>query len=212
MKSFIRNRPEAERGQFGVTRDRLHLALQICDALLYLRNLKLVHRDVKPSNIFLTDERGNRRHPSVRLGDFGVVKWGDFHANFGTGTLTVTHQKGLGTLKYMSPEQAVSPKDVTVRSDIFSLGITLFELFTSEILASTHHVFQTMFARLQRGTTLSRFHGMGIRLHGADEGIAELILDMHLRGATGRPTIDKIAGRLAWEYEQRFGLNWTDDY
>lgn len=60
-------------------------------------------------------------------------------------------------MKYMSPEQAIAPKDVTVRSDIYSLGITLFELFTGQILLSPHHVFVILNARLSRGTTASRF-------------------------------------------------------
>ena len=50
------------------------------------------------------------------------MKWGDFHASVTTGTLTATHQKNLGTFKYMSPEQAIEPKKITVRSDVFSFS------------------------------------------------------------------------------------------
>jgi len=50
----------------------------------------------------------------------------------------------------MSPEQAMAPREVTVRSDIYSFGITLFELFTGQILASPHHVFEILNARLER--------------------------------------------------------------
>jgi len=85
------------------------------------------------------------------------MKWGDFHASVSTGLLTVTTQKGLGTLKYMSPEAAVRPKDVTVRADVYSFGVTLFELFTAQILASAHHVFEIMNARLSHGTTQCRY-------------------------------------------------------
>jgi serine/threonine protein kinase len=139
----------------------------------------------------------------VKLGDFGIMKWGDFHASLATGTLTATAQEGLGTMKYMSPEQAVRPRDVNNRSDIFSLGITLFELFTDQILLSPHHVFEVMNARLVRGTTSSRFMEMGYRLDPADHDLAELILDMLLRGISGRPAIEKVVGRLQWEAEQR---------
>jgi len=128
-----------------VTEQTLFFASCISEALCYLHDRKIIHRDVKPANIFLSF----RSTPSlVKLGDFGVTKWGDFLATAASGTLTVTRQQGLGTLKYMSPEQAVRPKDITVRSDMFSLGITLFELFTGQILQSPHHVFEIMSARL----------------------------------------------------------------
>lgn len=176
-------------------------------ALDYLHRRKLVHRDVKPANIFLSSRSAN--DPLVKLGDFGVMKWGDFHAAVSTGVLTATStQSGLGTLKYMSPEQAVRPKDVSTRSDNYSLGITLFELFTGQILAGPHHVFEVMMARLERGTTSSRYMTMGYTLPAGDEGVAELILDMHLRGISGRPSTEKILGRLSWEFERRFGSDW----
>lgn len=187
---------------FSLSPDRLAIAVDVAEALKYLHLKRLVHRDVKPANIFLPSASRDRL-PSAKLGDFGIMKWGDFQASVSTGTLTMTSQQGLGTLKYMSPEQAIAPKEVTVRSDIYSLGITLFELFTGQILASPHHVFEILNARLSRGTTASRYISMGYNLSDGDMGIAELILDMHLRGPSGRPPIDRIAGRLAYELERR---------
>jgi serine/threonine-protein kinase len=189
---------------FALTPERLSIAVHVAEALRYLHQKKLVHRDVKPANIFLpSGAKGSL--PSAKLGDFGIMKWGDFQASVSSGTLTVTSQQGLGTLKYMSPEQAIAPKDVTVRSDIYSLGITLFELFTGQILPSPHHVFEILGARLSRGTTTSRYLAMGYHISIGDTGIAELILDMHLRGPSGRPPIDKVAGRLTHELERRIG-------
>lgn len=153
---------------------------------------------------------GADAHPQAILGDFEIMKWGDFHAAISTGTLTVTSQSGLGTLKYMSPEQAIAPRDVTVRSDIYSLGITLFELFTGHVLASAHNVFEVYSARMARGTTMSRYQSMGYHLSYTDSDIAGIVLDMHLRSARGRPPIDKIFGRLQWEYEQRVGKPWAE--
>ncbi len=129
----------------------LKIATRVANALVYLHEKKLVHRDVKPANIYLTAVAENNVPSVVKLGDFGVVKWGDFKATISTGVLTVSGHQGLGTLKYMSPEQAVKPKDVNVRSDIYSFGITLFELLTRQILSTPHHVFDLTRQRMQRG-------------------------------------------------------------
>jgi serine/threonine protein kinase len=209
LESHIRHSPELERGTFALTQSRLSIAIQICQALEYLKHNRLVHRDVKPSNIFLRASSRAAKY-RVKLGDFGVVKWGDFHAAVATGTLTVTSQKGgLGTLKYMSPEQAVRPKAVTFKSDIWSLGITLFELFTGQILASAHHVYELQAARRSQGTTWSRFLGMECKLPMENTDIAELVLDMFL-ATDSRPAIERIRGRLETEYERRFDTTWRE--
>lgn len=210
LESEIRATEESRSGVFDITRDRLFIAVQLAHAIRYLHNKKMVHRDVKPANIFI--ERGELRHglPRVRLGDFGIVKWGDFHKSLATGTLTTTHQQGLGTLKYMSPEQAIRPRDVTVKSDIFSLGVTLYELFTGAILGSPHHVFQIMTARLGRGGTGARFLELGHEIMGM-EPICETLLDCFLRGAKGRPKITDFCGRLSRLYSDSFDTEWQDD-
>jgi serine/threonine-protein kinase len=202
LESYIRSITPNERGVFALTQGRLGIAVQLASALEHLKRQRLVHRDVKPANIFLR-RRGQSRW-NAKLGDFGVMKWGDFHAALATGTLTVVAQKGLGTLKYMSPEQAIRPAEVTIKSDIWSLGITLFELFSGQILASAHHVYELQAARRAHGTTMSRYSALRCRLSSEDEAIADLLLDMFL-AADGRPTIDKIRGRLEWEYARRFG-------
>lgn len=211
LESYIRRRPATDRGKFVVTRERLHIAIQIANAISDLHKSRLIHRDIKPANVFLFKAAGTNSVPFAKVGDFGIVKWGDFHASLSTGVLTATNQKGLGTLKYMSPEQAIAPRDLSVRSDIYSLGITLFELFTSQILASPHHVFEIMNARLLRGNTASRFFSMGYTVHEKDEMVAGLLLEMHRRGATGRPPIERIKGILERDYEVRYRRSWEDD-
>lgn len=198
LESYIRHLPVMQRRALHVTRDKLAIAAHVANALEYLHGRKLVHRDVKPANIFLA---GGPSERTAVLGDFGVVKWGDFHASMSTGTLTATNQAGLGTLKYMSPEQAVRPKEVSVRSDIYSFGITLFELFTGQILASPHHVFEVMNARLLRGTTAGRFAAMDCALAPTDEDLGATLLDMHLRGQEGRPAIATVRGKLEYLLE-----------
>jgi len=188
-----------------IDENSLKIAHEIVLALRHLHSRQIVHRDVKPSNIFISTKNTQQMPTKVKLGDFGVVKWGDYHASVATGTLTLTKQKeGLGTFKYMSPEQAIEPKTVTARSDMYSLGITLFELFTNHILQSHQHVFQIMSARLQRGTVLGKLRNIGITcdMDSAGEDIMEDVLDMFLTSPAGRPSSKKMAGRLEWEIER----------
>jgi serine/threonine protein kinase len=208
---IVRERSEPH-ARFQATRPRMAIAIQVSSALAYLHQSKLIHRDVKPANIFLSNPFVEIPLCRAKLGDFGVVKWGDFHASVSTGSLTLTSQKGLGTMKYMSPEQAVSPKEVGVRSDVFSLGVTLLELFTGQILASPHHVFQLMTARRARGTTQSRFESVGISVAGDDADIAALVLDMFASSDRERPSSAKIYARLQYEYERHYDVDWVTDF
>lgn len=97
----------------------LDIAAQILRALVYAHALGVVHRDIKPSNIMIT-EAGE-----VKLLDFGIAIAG------GPGELTRAGYL-LGSLSYMSPEQ-VSGARATTRSDLYSLGVTLYEFLTGQL-------------------------------------------------------------------------------
>lgn len=185
-----------------ITRQTLIIAAALASALQHLHERKIVHRDVKPANVFLSTTQAGATPSIIKLGDFGVTKWGDFLAATTTGTLTVTSQQGLGTLKYMSPEQATRPKEVTVKSDMFSLGISLFELFTGRILLSPHHVYEIVNTRHMRGTGVGgRLLSLGLPAGPKEVEVFDLILEMFL-AASGRPSAKQIAGRFEFLAER----------
>jgi serine/threonine protein kinase len=96
---------------------------QMLDAVGYVHEQKLVHRDIKPSN-FMIDKSGK-----VKLMDFGIAKTLDTTA--AEYTLTGTGMQ-LGTPMYMSPEQITETKSVTAQSDIYSLGVVLWQMVTGK--------------------------------------------------------------------------------
>jgi serine/threonine-protein kinase len=208
LESEIKATDTSKVGQLEINRERLFLAIQLVDAVKYVHSHRLVHRDIKPANIFLSGRTRHSNLPRLKLGDFGVVKWGDFHQALATGTLTTTGQQGLGTLKYMSPEQAIRPKEVTPKSDVFSLGITLYELFTGQILVSPHHVYQLMTARLSRGQTFTRFMELGHKIDGGFDHFFSQLLDCFLRGIDGRPKADDLLGCLASIISRDYDIDW----
>lgn len=182
--------------------ESLFIAREISKAIVYLHRRRLIHRDIKPANIFLT----KTSPPRVRIGDFGIVKWSDFKATVATGTLTVSGQQGLGTLKYMPPEQSTNPKEVSVKSDMWSLGITLWELFTNQILADYHFVYQLRDIRMERSNLLGRMYKLGfgttISRYTEIHPIMEALLDSFL-GQSSRPSSAKLSGMLKTAHQDK---------
>ena len=101
----------------------IHFTLQILRGLQVAHQANIVHRDMKPSNCFVVRKEGEADF--VKLLDFGISKV----SQPGGGNITRTNS-ALGTPLYMSPEQARSPKDVDRRTDLFSVGVIVYELLT----------------------------------------------------------------------------------
>ena len=114
-------------------REALEITKQLASALDACHKLGIVHRDVKPSNIIVTASG------LAKLTDLGIAR----EVEGGADDLTLTGHS-IGTPHYMSPEQCASSKDVDARSDIYSLGATLFFMLTGRPPFSGDSVFEVM--------------------------------------------------------------------
>jgi non-specific serine/threonine protein kinase/serine/threonine-protein kinase len=107
------------------TRERLELFMRVCEGVQHAHQKAIIHRDLKPSNILVTEEADGRASP--RIIDFGVAK--ALTKRLTADTMFTIAGVAVGTPAYMSPEQAdTSIADIDTRSDIYSLGVILYEL------------------------------------------------------------------------------------
>jgi eukaryotic-like serine/threonine-protein kinase len=106
--------------------EAVDFVLQASQALVEAHALGLVHRDVKPQNLFLADVHGGRTR--VKVVDFGLAKDLAPLARSSSASALTTEHMILGSPNFMSPEQVRSPRNVDARTDIWALGATLFQL------------------------------------------------------------------------------------
>ncbi len=116
----------ADKNELGM-RDRLSLFVTVCQAVQHAHQKGIIHRDIKPSNVLVTLHDGR---PVPKVIDFGIAKATSHRLT--EKTIFTEFRQIVGTPQYMSPEQAeMSGLDVDTRSDIYSLGVLLYELLTS---------------------------------------------------------------------------------
>ncbi|MCI0379141.1 MAG: protein kinase [Gemmataceae bacterium] len=107
-------------------RQRLELFVPVCHAIQHAHQKGIIHRDLKPSNVLVAPYDGK---PMVKVIDFGVAK--AMRARLTEKSLFTEFGAVIGTVEYMSPEQAeLNNQDIDTRSDIYSLGVLLYELLT----------------------------------------------------------------------------------
>jgi tetratricopeptide (TPR) repeat protein len=127
-------------------RERLELFATVCQAIQHAHTKGIIHRDIKPTNVLVTRQDGQ---PLVKVIDFGVAK--AMGQQLTEKTLFTEFAQMIGTPLYMSPEQAeLSSTDIDTRSDIYSLGVLLYELLTGTTPVSKEQLKQAAFDEIRR--------------------------------------------------------------
>jgi len=138
LTSFVRDYPLEGQNQRTNLHLRLEIFLRIVDAVVHAHERGILHRDIKPGNVLVSRTTGSEPHSpagarniQIKLLDFGIARILDPEARITMGTVA---GHILGTLDYMSPEQARGESDlVDGRSDVYSLGVILYELLTDRL-------------------------------------------------------------------------------
>jgi len=126
--------------------DRLGLFAQVCEGVQHAHQKGIIHRDIKPSNVLVTVKEGE---PQVKVIDFGVAK--AITQRLTEKTIYTEQGQLIGTPEYMSPEQAeMTGADIDTRSDIYSLGVLLYELLTGALPFDQTTLRQAAFGEIQR--------------------------------------------------------------
>jgi serine/threonine protein kinase/WD40 repeat protein len=172
-------------------RERLELFVPVCQAIQHAHQKGIIHRDIKPSNVMVTLYDGK---PVPKVIDFGVAKATE--QKLTERTLFTQYGTMVGTLEYMSPEQAeMSALGVDTRSDIYSLGVLLYELLTGSTPLSHKRVREAAYAEILRIIKEEEPPRPSTRLSDSGEALESISAQRHMEPAK---LTKLVRGELDW--------------
>ena len=172
-------------------RQRLELFVPVCQAIQHAHQKGIIHRDIKPSNVMVTLYDGK---PVPKVIDFGVAKATE--QKLTERTLFTQYGTMVGTLEYMSPEQAeMSALGVDTRSDIYSLGVLLYELLTGSTPLSHKRMKEAAYAEILRMIKEEEPPKPSTRLSDSGEALASISAQRHMEPAK---LTKLVRGELDW--------------
>ncbi|HUD48712.1 MAG TPA: protein kinase [Candidatus Baltobacteraceae bacterium] len=174
------------------TRKRLHLFIKVCQAVEHAHQKGVIHRDIKPSNILVALHDGV---PVPKVIDFGIAK--ATQGSLTDQTVYTQFNQFIGTPAYMSPEQAeMSGMDIDTRSDIYSLGVLLYELLTSHTPFESKNLLERGFDEMRRVIREIEPQLPSLRI-GTQEG-SEKISTASRHGTDAPKLVSMVRGDLDW--------------
>jgi tetratricopeptide (TPR) repeat protein len=172
-------------------RERLELFVPVCQAIQHAHQKGIIHRDIKPSNVMVTLYDGK---PVPKVIDFGVAKATE--QKLTDRTLFTQYGTMIGTLEYMSPEQAeMSALGVDTRSDIYSLGVLLYELLTGSTPLTHKRMKEAAYAEILRMIKEDEPPKPSTRLSDSGEALASISANRHTEPAK---LTKLVRGELDW--------------
>jgi eukaryotic-like serine/threonine-protein kinase len=172
-------------------RERLELFVPVCQAIQHAHQKGVIHRDIKPTNVMVTLYDGK---PVPKVIDFGVAKATE--QKLTERTLFTQYGTMVGTLEYMSPEQAeMSALGVDTRSDIYSLGVLLYELLTGNTPLTHKRMQEGVYAEILRMIKEEEPPKPSTRLSDSGEALASISVQRHMEPAR---LTKLVRGELDW--------------